>query len=104
MAEFDFKQGERKVVNGIERACHRSYHREGRVLYEFVRPLDEGAKWEYCIFEGLAEKEGGKLVGKVFRTDVIESYPIGSPLDSASNLYSRGWELWRIAEKAGAEI
>ena len=85
------KQGQRIVINGIERAYHGSF-RCGKVL-DFVRPV-KGHTVEYCSFNNLQPAGKNRWTGDVFSTCLAEP-SCNSALRSGIDLYTRGIRIWK---------
>jgi len=92
MGKLIFKQGERKIVNGIERAYHGSFGNGG--LHDFVRYTNNSGEIEYCLFSDLEANKDGTLNGKVKKSFFAHPAPVGSIVfASGSDLYMRGKEI-----------
>ena len=97
MGKIEFKRGERKIINGIERVYHGAFG----TCHDFVRPIDDGRRVEYCLFAKLKTNENVELFGKVVNTFIAEPAPFCSVVcGSGSDLYSRGLDLWQMKEVA----
>jgi len=95
MVDLKLKQGDRRIVNGIERAYHGSFNCGTHL--DFIRQIHK-KQIEYCTFSKLKSDGKTGLVGEVVAKNVTEPLDPKSICfgDESIDLFTRGKRILQI--------
>ena len=97
MNKLNLKQGDRRIVNGQERAYHGSFG--FGIVLDFIRQVNETAI-EYCLFSNVSVDRDGELTG--IKVSTYEVKPLSSPElvgNESIDLFARGKRILNMNKR-----